>query len=363
MSERQYGVYRSAYYMNKILNIQNLSDNVVSIDIDGVVGEWWEGNDTATIKNEIGSIEASKIVVNLNSLGGDLYQGLALHAMLASHPAEVEVNIYGMAASAATIVAMAGDKIRMAGTGYFLIHKVWTMAIGNANQLEAMLDELKMFDRDLVSMYEKRTGMNRADIEALMEENNGEGIWLNADEAREMGFVDEVYETVKIAACAIPDNLKNKLPEINKPKNMTLTEILNKIEGKIDSLLGNQAEAAEAVEEATEDTTEEAREEATEEQNDGANDGANEGASEQVATEVTEAVTAIQNRVNGLEEVINQLRNEKEAAEAKAAELQTKVDELSNKAANGLDTRGEGGKARYNDSNVEAANFLAKRIK
>ena len=322
--------------------------NEVTIDIDGVIGDYYEGNTVEGIRSEIEAIEeiqAKTINVNLNSLGGDYFEGLAIHAVLARHSAKVKVNIYGATASAGTIIAMAGDRIEMAESALFLIHNVWTNVTGNRKELEALIEELEVMDTSLAKMYAKRTGKTVEAITALMDANEGRGRWLDADEAYEWGFVDKVYKTTKVAAMAdIPNDLKDKFPNIkNKKLDMDILDTINEKLDKLSALFNSDEPADEPKEEPTDEPTED--------------------------TVTDEQLTEIENRVEGLETVINDYKAKLEAAEANAKELseanealKAKVSELENDAAGGIDSRGEGGKVS-NEENDRLYSFAKTILK
>lgn len=186
-------------------------DNTATIDIDGEIG-WasWDGEDYTwntpeAIKKklrEIQDLKAEKIVVNINSLGGFVNDGLAIHDVLAMHPAQIETRVTGMTASAATIIAQAGDVRKMSENALYLIHKSWGLTIGNAmDHLEAV-EELETIDKRMLSIYAKRSGKSEDEILSLMEESNGAGKWIDHQQALEMGLIDEAFEPMKAAASA-----------------------------------------------------------------------------------------------------------------------------------------------------------------
>lgn len=340
-------------YNSKLITIRAAAQNEAVIDIDGVIGEDWfsEGNTVEKVRADIEAVaglDADKITVNINSLGGDYFHGIGIHNVLANHKAEVIVNITGWTASAGTIIAMAGDTIRAASNIGFLIHNTWTFTMGNKVELEKLIEQLGVFDNNLVKMYAKRTGLSEAEVQALMDEDDGNGKWLTAQEAQEMGFVDEVYETVKAAACDKATAIKALNTITNKNQDMSL---LNTINEKIDALLKrNEVEEVEETVEATEETTEEAVESAPE-------------------SVTEEQLTEISNRVEGLEKVINDLNSKLDSAKAEAKTLseenetlKNKVKELENDATDGIDTRGEGGKVS-NEENERLYSFAKTILK
>lgn len=194
--------------------------NIAELTIDGIIGEDMfamdEGNTKEQMRaqlKEIDSIQADKIVVNISSLGGDVDHGLSIHDLLASNSAEVETNVIGMTASAATIIAQAGDVRKMSDNALYLVHRAWTMAMGNTNDFEAMSKDLAKLDDRISNIYAKRSNRTKEEFLELMNESNGDGIWISAEEAQEFGLIDEVSEPMKAAAMDMTVFNKYNLPK------------------------------------------------------------------------------------------------------------------------------------------------------
>jgi len=212
------------------------------IDIEGVIGyDWWadepDKNTKENLKKElkaIAEIKASKIVVNINSLGGSYLHGMSIHDILKEHPAAIETRIYGLTASAATIIAMAGDVIQMSDNALMLVHRSSSIAMGNKNDMETMLDDLKKIDERIANVYAKRSGNTKEFHLEQMDKNNGQGEWLTADQAQEMGYADEIFEPKerKIAAYSKEEfmNYGVEMPE-TKEEEMDKTWFEEKLEG------------------------------------------------------------------------------------------------------------------------------------
>ena len=176
-----------------------------------------------TAKGLIDELNALKDItelnVRINSPGGDVFDGIAIHNALQRHKATVNVHIDGLAASIASIIAMAGDTIIMAENALMMIHNPHGFAIGDAAEMRKTGDLLDKAKESLVNTYESRVGENtsRTEIETMMDEET----WFTAQEAVESGFADEIGNAVKIAAHfdlsklnyhQVPDNLKNQKP-------------------------------------------------------------------------------------------------------------------------------------------------------
>lgn len=133
-------------------------------------------------------IDTKNIVLNLNSPGGDVFDGIAIFNDLVAHPANVVVRVNGLAASAASLIAMAGDEIEIAENAFFMIHNAWAIAIGDTRELTARAKLLKTIDGKLAETYANRTNQAVADIRQQMDDET----WLTAEDAVEQGFADKL---------------------------------------------------------------------------------------------------------------------------------------------------------------------------
>lgn len=148
--------------------------------------------------------EISQINVRLNSPGGDVFEGNTIYNILKSHKAKVTVYVDGLAASIASVIAMAGDTVIMPANAMMMIHEPWSGAVGNADDMRKTADVLDKVSKTLIAAYQAKTGMDEAEIKSIMAEET----WFTAEEAVEAGFADEVIDEVKIAACIDPGRLK-----------------------------------------------------------------------------------------------------------------------------------------------------------
>lgn len=211
---------------------ENDGNTIAEIDIDGVIGfDWWASEEEQNTKEkmrdqlrQINGIEADKIVVNISSLGGDVDHGLAIHDLLASNSAEVETRVIGMTASAATIIAQAGNTRSMSDNALYLVHRAWTIGMGNANDFEALAKDLNKLDDRISNIYAKRSDKDQSEFMDLMNESNGDGIWISAQEAKDFGLIDEINEPMKAAAmdASIFDKYEIPKPPENKQENISL---------------------------------------------------------------------------------------------------------------------------------------------
>lgn len=240
--------------------ISNAKNDELIIDIEGVIGSWWDGNEKGDIKRTLKKVtntKSSRIIVNIDSPGGRVSDALSIHDALAQHKAKVIVNITGMTASAATIIAMAGDEINMSDNSLILVHNASNIAWGDKNTMKEMMEDLEKIDETIAKIYSKRTGNSIEDELEQMNVNNGVGEWLTADEAKEKGFIDNIFEPSNKAAAFtsieeaqkigmnipqnIIDNLNNKdmnfKEELNNLKNWLTDQFKNLTpdeEGKVE---------------------------------------------------------------------------------------------------------------------------------
>ena len=164
-----------------------------------VIGDYWgEGVAAKDILQGLQDNPAARSIdVYINSPGGSAFDGVAMYTALARHPAAVTVHVDGAALSAASIVAMAGDRILMAEGAMMMIHEAWVMAVGNAGDLRKEADWLGRLDEQAAKIYADRTGQSIEESAKLQAAET----WMTADEAVALGFADEVVTNKKAAAC------------------------------------------------------------------------------------------------------------------------------------------------------------------
>ena len=158
--------------------------------IDGIIAaeSWLDDEITPKMFREELNAGSGKIKLWLNSLGGDVFAASQIYTMLKEYKGGVEVCIDGIAASAASVIAMAGDTVSMAPTSLLMIHDPMTFAAGNSDEFKAaikMLDEVK---ESIISAYELKTKLPREKISKMMSAET----WLDAKKAVELGFADKI---------------------------------------------------------------------------------------------------------------------------------------------------------------------------
>lgn len=163
------------------------NSGVLEVIVYDVIGEdfWTGGGVTARrVKAAIDGATFSRIVVRINSDGGDGFEGTAIYNLLRSVGKPVTVYVDGLAASAAATIAMAGDAILMGAGSMLMIHDPWTIALGNATELEAVTNWLRQVEGSIAEVYVTRTGLPAAEIRAMMAAET----WLSAADAIAKGF-------------------------------------------------------------------------------------------------------------------------------------------------------------------------------
>lgn len=170
------------------------ADNTITIF--DVIGEdfWTGGGVTAKrVSAALRSIGKNDVTVKINSPGGDMFEGIGIYNLLRAHPAKVTVEVLGWAASAASIIAMAGDEIRMGLGTFMMVHNAWGVVVGNRHDMRDAADLFDGFDSAIADIYEARTGMKRADIEKLMDAET----FMGPSEAVKNGFADAVDDGIE----------------------------------------------------------------------------------------------------------------------------------------------------------------------
>ena len=153
--------------------------------------DWYGGVAPEAFVKAVRGIDAGTIHLRINSPGGSVFAARAMEQALREHKARIVVHIDGIAASAATFIAMAGDEIVMNKGAMFMIHKAWTWMAGNADDLAKEAGLLAKIDGTLAQTYADRTGKDVETINGWMADET----WFTADEAVEYGFADKLAET------------------------------------------------------------------------------------------------------------------------------------------------------------------------
>lgn len=162
--------------------------NSATLEIYDIISRW--GASHKVIRDALKSTKAGNITVKINSPGGDVFEGLAIYNELKDHRATVHIEIVSLAASIASIIAMAGDTISIADNAFIMIHNSWTVAVGDTQEMMQTAEVLGKIDKGFQRTYAQRTGQSIKDIASMMDKET----WLDAGDAVEKGFADRVSE-------------------------------------------------------------------------------------------------------------------------------------------------------------------------
>lgn len=230
-----------------------LSNNQELI-LDGPIASdtWWGDEVTPDLFREELKQHAGDLTVVINSPGGDVFAGLAIYNALVNHNGNVTVRVDGLAASIASVIAMAGDKIIMSPGSMIMIHRPSVYAAGTVDDMEKAKDVLLKIEEGITPIYAKRTGLSDEKITELLEAET----WMLADKAVELGFADEVSEAPEKqkqdegVQNAIGMNFAFSMSAVKQADAKPMQSLVEQIKAKA------EAEAAKAAEPAEETTTE-----------------------------------------------------------------------------------------------------------
>lgn len=169
-------------------------DNVITMF--GAIGEdfWSGGGITAkTVTAQLRAIGDRPVEVQINSPGGDMFEGIAIYNVLREHAQAVTVKIMGMAASAASVIAMAGDTIEIGAASFLMIHNCWVVAVGNADDMRETADYLAPFDQAMAEVYAFRSSQTAADCAKWMKAET----YMSGSVAIDRGFADSLLSADK----------------------------------------------------------------------------------------------------------------------------------------------------------------------
>lgn len=177
--------------------IRAASDSETSISIyDAIGADPWtgEGVTAKLVAGVLRKVGSRDVTVNVNSPGGDFFEGVAIYNLLREHQGKVTVKVMGLAASAASVIAMAGDEIQMGEGSFLMIHNAWAVAMGNRNDMRATADILEPFDAAMASLYAERTGMSLTEVTQMMDRET----WINSDQAIDLGFANGMIDAIEL---------------------------------------------------------------------------------------------------------------------------------------------------------------------
>jgi ATP-dependent Clp endopeptidase proteolytic subunit ClpP len=213
--------------MKTWFKIENKADKAEVWIYEQIGEDFWSGGGTTakSFQAELSKIKASQIDLHINCPGGEVFDGITIYNLIKQHPANVTTYIDGLAASIASVIALAGNQVKMADNALFMIHNAWGMTAGDSKEMRKMADTLDKVNGSISMAYKDKTGMDDEKIAELMDAET----WLSAQEAKNFGFVDEVTEELSMAAACskfIPIMAAAKfkhIPEELKAEKRTVT--------------------------------------------------------------------------------------------------------------------------------------------
>lgn len=168
------------------------ADNSISI-MDVIGQDYWtgEGVTAKRIGGILRTMKGKDVTININSPGGDMFEGIAIYNVLKEYEGQVTVKVLSLAASAASLIAMAGDTIQVAKAGFLMIHNAWVVAMGNRNDMMEIATTLEPFDRAMAGIYADRSGITEKDALKMMDQET----WITGQDAVDQGFADSLLDT------------------------------------------------------------------------------------------------------------------------------------------------------------------------
>lgn len=204
-------------------SIRNEADEAVVRIYDEI---WFLGVNALDLAADLDEITAPNIRVEINSPGGDVWDGVAIYNALRAHPAKVTTRVDGIAASIASVIAQAGDHRVMLGGSQMMIHNAWGLTVGDHGDHEDMASMLMHQDDVIAGIYAQRSGGAKDDFKALMDAET----WLTAEAAVELGLADEVIDPGSNKEPEKPsDKLSDRLTAVTTGGNA----VLNDVEGLV----------------------------------------------------------------------------------------------------------------------------------
>lgn len=166
--------------------VNAVSDDTTEVLVYDVID--WLGVSPEDFAAELNAISTPNIDLRINSPGGDVFDGVAIAHALRQHPANVRTQVDGLAASIASIIALAGDEVTMAKGSFFMIHNPWSLAMGDANDMRQTAELLDKIAGSLVATYQEATGLEAETLRQMMDDET----WMTDQEAVDQGFADRI---------------------------------------------------------------------------------------------------------------------------------------------------------------------------
>jgi ATP-dependent Clp endopeptidase proteolytic subunit ClpP len=185
------------------------AEDGVEISIYDEIG--FGGTSAKDFVADVRKLKGQHIHLRINSVGGSVIEGAAIYNALRRHKGGLTVHVDGLAASMASVIAMAGEEVLIADNAMMMVHNPWSMAMGDADDLRKEADVLDKLKGTLVNAYVRKTGRERAEIENLMDEET----WMDAVQAVDFGFADDIEEGIEVAASITPETARARFDKFS----------------------------------------------------------------------------------------------------------------------------------------------------
>lgn len=191
---------------------------------------WGEGISAKRFADDLKALgQVDLLTIRINSPGGIAFEGISIFNVLERHPARIEIEIDALAASIASVIAMAGDEIRIAANAMMMIHNPYSFAFGDAEELRHQADMMDQMKVGLVNTYAARTQTDPLKISDMMNEET----WMTAQEAVDSGFADVVTGELAIAASFDPSRFKNVPMQLRQQAQRPATPMMDQYTARI----------------------------------------------------------------------------------------------------------------------------------
>ena len=202
--------------MTKFYALEKSNDGTATIHLYDEVGAFGAGS--KEFLSDLAKLDGQHLHLRINSPGGSVVEGTAIYNALRRHKGGLTVHIDALAASMASVIAMAGAPVYIADNALMMIHNPWTISAGDADQLRKEADLLDKLKSTLVNAYVRKTGMDQNQVAEMMDAET----WLDAVEAVALGFADAIEEGVAAAATATPESLRARFDKFAKGMTETV---------------------------------------------------------------------------------------------------------------------------------------------
>jgi ATP-dependent Clp endopeptidase proteolytic subunit ClpP len=187
-------------------SIQSAGDQAEILIYDVIGWPWVEAE---YFVRDLADLDVSNLIVRINSPGGDVFDGIAIYHALRQHKAKVTTRIEGIAASIASIIALAGDEVHAYNATRFMIHEPWSCICGDQYEMRDVAEILGKISADLIEIYSGRSKVGKSELRSMLRNET----WFTADEAKENGFVDQVVDSGKPVEARFDLSIYSNVPD------------------------------------------------------------------------------------------------------------------------------------------------------